>query len=1454
MNIIIGKSDIAALGCEGCKKKFVCNIANNDPANRAYIEGKLGVNLPEKDPPAIIDNSGGEGEKGILLLLLSQGKTIVTMDSDSVFAGRYVDGTMSAPYVLFDNHNMMNLRTEPSERIGKAQYLTDDISKCDSIRSIARRGVNYLYQVSISPDFMDIVPCLVPSAGIVYAANTISVSKRNLIRPDLIEIIPRTLGKPILTSQLTRGESDGRKYILKVCDIKTSEFTNSFFFELAYYMLLLRGWIDRNGLNDEFDVSYEATIFPYDVVNETIRQEDGWNMEFSLVKDRVFHMLNVVIPNIITKIESGDTSLIKYVKRSSRCQVCDYYGGQFEGELFDKYKARGTSGRTDYEMFLSNPAHNYCKYCLASNNDINILPGIKTSNIEYLQDKGIYDLTALETQLRVGTAINDNAELMSNSEGLLAEIDVHGTGTVQPKVRATNTISQARAQLQLYTIIRQDSQRRTLSYGISYSINVYDVDTTTVRPGMHVDASGKLSENNIATPYLVEIDKPDFNYKLPAFIDYVIKIKEILENYRDIEYTSYGQKKKVSFGIFYWGKKTYDAFRDNLQELLEYLANTGGLAGLYPSLSATTIRRKENLLMDAVNKFADLFSEEEVTYYERILKCPLFDLKSIYSELAAVDTNFSYNLIDVYNAVFGTSEFNYHYRPDSDNYSAYTFDSWFGIDRTTEPLRKNSVQNELTNRDKQHFFYLSKLYSYLYEMSSPLSSILKKGELPTLGMVVNNPGITDWQFLYLYLFQKTNAAYDQVEVDENHSSTDMKKQYGGDSILLERELTATEIAALGISVSIGERVYLTKGTAENANLDESSFGLTIYPASNFGDTYKKITNNPAYSSCLYVDVDLPPWKNFHIYTEVLKCDITYFDATTNAIRVRFDQDVIEVMSELESRYGYDFSNNVYIEKTFMDFWSKRLKDTILDLQKPTRNLKKQMIMSPTMQRVNSIVQADVDRLIIPNILSGEPLLLDDSQKNAIVTMYNDNLSLLWGPPGTGKSHTLGHLLLLELISRDSCNILLMGNYTPTDNLVNSLLKIIDKYGIDNSIRQKLDIVRFHSNSKEMEDIINVTGVSERKWKLDDGNLHLIRPFTIFTSTPDQLARLAETSPKMRNSLREIDSFDIIIVDEASQMDVGHFLPCLLRARATTNGHSKIVIAGDDKQLQPIRKEEIKGTNAVWFGSIYNYFKAYEVSPRVKLIAPVALDVSRRSNHCIIDFIRQAFEYRPTFISANPISKIEYTTPSYPSSYIESVLNPDVGIALLEYDDGLSSQKNNFEIDKVTEMVLEVWNCGIRRFGNDFRKFFEEGVGIVIPHTAQRTAIRKKLFDMFKVILLGSYNDSEIKAIINGAVDTVERFQGQERDLIISGYVLGNDDAISAEEAFIYDKCRLNVIISRAKYKAVIFASRELLSNISNDIEIIELQKSFQMLKDHCDTVADILEPSWKNGKLYLKTI
>ena len=1459
MNIIIGKADISALGCEGCKKKFICNIANNDPdktrTTRKKIETKLGMLLPEKDSPAIIDNSGGEGEKGILLHLLSLGKTVVTMDEgEALFAGKYRDSVLGTEFMRFDAPMIPSLRVERSEDIGNAQYLTNNVVAINNIRQCAKRGDNFLYQVSIEPDFMDVASKLDASSKAVYSLNNILVSKYNSVRPDIIEIIQPTVGMAVLNRDFEREESNGRKYILKVCDIKTSEFTSGFFFELAYYMLLLKGWIDRVGLNDEFEVAYEASILPYDIVNDAISDAAGWNMEFSLVKEKLFNILNVQIPNIINGINSGDVTLIECVKRSPRCQVCDYYGGQYEGRLYEQFAKKGVTGKCDYEKYLNDPKNNFCRYTLPAKRDINVLPSIKTSDISYLQINGIVDLAALDSELKTGTVVKDNAGIMSNSEALISEIAVNGTSGVQPKVSATRALSKLRAQLQLYTLIRQDSQRRTLSYGISYSINVFNVDTTTVKPGMTVNASGTLTENNYSTPYLVEIDKADINSKLTALIDYILKMREILNKYSDVKYHYYSKLVNVSYGIFYWGKKTYDAFRDNLQELLVYIANNGGIATLYPSYSPSSIQHKENELKTAINELAGLFNDDEVTYHERIVKSPLFDLKSIYSEVAAVDTNFSYNLMDVYNTIFSSSDLNYHYRPDSDNYSAYTYDYWFSIDRSVDPMKKSTYQTDLMNKDKQHFYYLSKLYAYLYDNAGFLAGILRHGELAELGMQRENTGIRDLHLLALYLFQKMNAAYDKVEVEENHTATDMMKQYGGDSIFLIRELTAAEITSFGVVKTSNERVYFAEPTVENANLDETSFGLTLYPVSKFEETYKKITDDPAYSACLVVGTALERWQNLKTYTELVKCDISSYDSANNIVKLRFDYIVLDIMSELETNNGFDFSHDLYIEKSFMDFWSKRLKDTAKELQKRNNVDKKQVLMVPSLQHDFTDTVIDVQNALSASILSGKALMLDDSQLLAITTMHNDSLSLLWGPPGTGKSHTLGHLLLLELLGRQNCKVLLMGNYTPTDNLISSLLKTIETYAIDLAVKQKLDIIRFHSDSKELEPIKIVTGISEREWKPVDGTLGLTRPFTIVTSTPDQLARIADSNPRIKNSLAVIDSFDIIIVDEASQMDVGHFLPALLRAKASSTSHSKIIIAGDDKQLQPIRKEEITGDNSIWFGSIYNYFKSYKNATGIPLITPVSLDVSRRSNHCVIDFIRQAFGYKSTFVSFNRNSKVDYDKPVYTSNYYENVLNPDEGIVLLEYDDGISSQKNNFEVDRITELVIEVWKYGFRRFPGDFRKFFEEGLGIVVPHTAQRTAVRKRLFDEFRAVLPSGYSDTEIQTTINSAVDTVERFQGQERDLIIAGYVLGNEDAISNEEAFIYDNCRLNVIVSRAKYKAVLLASRELMDNISNDIEIIGLQKSFQILKDYCNEIIDIVDPKWKNGKIYRKKI
>jgi superfamily I DNA and/or RNA helicase len=66
------------------------------------------------------------------------------------------------------------------------------------------------------------------------------------------------------------------------------------------------------------------------------------------------------------------------------------------------------------------------------------------------------------------------------------------------------------------------------------------------------------------------------------------------------------------------------------------------------------------------------------------------------------------------------------------------------------------------------------------------------------------------------------------------------------------------------------------------------------------------------------------------------------------------------------------------------------------------------------------------------------------------------------------------------------------------------------------------------------------------------------------------------------------------------------------------------------------------------------------------------------------------------------------------------------------------------------------------------------------------------------------------------VDTVERFQGQEKAVMIASFGLGDVDQIAAEEAFLYSLNRFNVIASRAKAKLIVIMSRRLVDHLPRD--------------------------------------
>ena len=106
-------------------------------------------------------------------------------------------------------------------------------------------------------------------------------------------------------------------------------------------------------------------------------------------------------------------------------------------------------------------------------------------------------------------------------------------------------------------------------------------------------------------------------------------------------------------------------------------------------------------------------------------------------------------------------------------------------------------------------------------------------------------------------------------------------------------------------------------------------------------------------------------------------------------------------------------------------------------------------------------------------------------------------------------------------------------------------------------------------------------------------------------------------------------------------------------------------------------------------------------------------------------------------------------------------------------------------------------------------FWERGLGVVTPHRAQEGLIIERLRDVFP---------TTPPHLIGGAVDTVERFQGQERDVIIASFALGDLDAIFREDEFLLSLNRFNVLASRAKL--VVLVSQEVVDHLSGDLETL----------------------------------
>ncbi|OYR79558.1 hypothetical protein DJ84_17645 [Halorubrum ezzemoulense] len=316
-----------------------------------------------------------------------------------------------------------------------------------------------------------------------------------------------------------------------------------------------------------------------------------------------------------------------------------------------------------------------------------------------------------------------------------------------------------------------------------------------------------------------------------------------------------------------------------------------------------------------------------------------------------------------------------------------------------------------------------------------------------------------------------------------------------------------------------------------------------------------------------------------------------------------------------------------------------------------------------------------------------------------------------------------------------------------------------------------------------------------------------RPHTLIFTTPTRLYKLIDEISTDKGPSDWLDEqvgfFDLVAVDEASMTRLPSFLLSGAFARPT----AQFLLAGDHRQMPPVRQhdweEESRRTVMERAGhlSLLDFVRLLRGElplDDVDHTDAADLPASLRDVDYDIPLVQLPTGYRShthvtEFLSENVYSRdnLAYNTeqtavtssPSPSTDGSAAALDPDIPLTLIVHDDTTSQQSNP------TEAAI----CHTLDRDRDPSESF----GIVTPHNAQRGLLTT--------------------AITDADVDTVERYQGDERDIIAVSATASAPQFLHHESDFILNPNRLNVAMSRMKHKLVIIASSTVFTLMPEDV-------------------------------------
>ena len=450
---------------------------------------------------------------------------------------------------------------------------------------------------------------------------------------------------------------------------------------------------------------------------------------------------------------------------------------------------------------------------------------------------------------------------------------------------------------------------------------------------------------------------------------------------------------------------------------------------------------------------------------------------------------------------------------------------------------------------------------------------------------------------------------------------------------------------------------------------------------------------------------------------------------------------------------------------------KRITDIGIDYIMDNRELIEQLLtflesrvhlenqfLEPLTQYTNVISMKSIGSLIAcPDI--------NPSQRHGIEKALSQKVTFFWGPPGTGKTKTMG-ALVASLIKNKKRVLLISLSNMALDQL---LLTALERLG---HAASSISIARLGSTMDEKCQGFSRDAFKRSAFEAKRAGMRWSEHVKHASLIAGNFAML--TFPRAANP----GQFDYVIADEVSMASI----PSLIAASffATTG----IVVGGDPYQLPPIYPEDAEEPNE-WFRS--NVFEKAGIKqsddPRAAF-----LDTQYRMQHEIADLVSEMFYkevggLKTGIASLDPIGGF--------SGRVVFIHSPGavetVGADYLDTEE--QRRFNEVHAESAIKAVWVALSQGVK----------SSDIGIIAPYNAQVVQILQKLRQISRE------NSLDIDGL---KVSTVHSFQGQERRVIVVDFT---DDNVTPTH-LTAKRQLINVALSRAKEQLVIVGNQDYLMN------------------------------------------